>query len=74
MLVDEDFINYVMNPTRKLTDSWENYFRLHPDQIPLAEEARQILFGVVENKTLPAQEALELKARIFEKCGLTVSN
>ncbi len=71
ILVNDDFINYVMNPTISLTKSWNDFFIKHPEQIPVANEARLILLGRLNKKTLPVHDSLELKASIFEKCGLT---
>jgi len=71
ILVNDDFINYVLSPTDSLIETWDNYFRMNPEQIPIAYEARQILLGKLNNKSLPYNESIELKTRIFEKCGLS---
>ena len=71
ILVNDDFINYVLNPTISLNEMWENYFRMHPEQIPMANQARLILLGRLNKKTLPFNEMIEMKSRIFEKCGLS---
>lgn len=70
LLVNDDFINYVVNPNLILNEMWDDFFCVHPDLIPIAEEAKSILlgeFGVIE---MPAEETRELEARIFERCGL----
>jgi len=69
-LVNDDFISYVMNPTSSLTEKWMDYFRKHRSQIPISNEARNILLGYVDKKLFPNHEALELKARIFQECDL----
>jgi len=74
ILVNDEFINYVMNPTISLIEKWEDLFRMHPEQIPIANEARLILLSRLNKKTLPHHEVLELKARIFEKCGISSLN
>lgn len=70
ILVDEDFINYVINPTSSLTERWTNYFKKNPDYIQAANQARKILLGESEFITLSDFEAKELEIEIFEKCGL----
>ena len=74
ILVNEDFINYVFNPTYSLTTKWDRFFRSHPEQISVANEARLILLGRKEKKVLPVNESLALKSRILEKCGFTQLN
>ncbi len=68
-LVNDDFINYVINPSLSLIELWEEFFRNHPEQIEIANEARQILLGQKDYVILPTHEANDLKFRIFEKCG-----
>ena len=74
ILINEDFINYVFNPTHLLIERWDVFFKTHPDKIPIANEARLILLGRQNKMILPVNESLELKARIFEKCGLIPIN
>jgi hypothetical protein len=71
ILVNDDFINYVINPTNLLTEMWEDFFRIHPDQISIANEASRILLGKNNDKLFPDHEVKELKSRIFEKCGIS---
>jgi len=46
LLVNDDFINYVVNPNLILKEMWDDFFSAHPDLIPVAEEAKAILLGV----------------------------
>lgn len=71
ILVNDDFINYVLNPNLILTEMWEDYFSTHPEDIPLADEAKKILLGELNPTELSADEACILETRILEKCGLS---
>lgn len=70
ILVDDDFIHYVLNPTEQLTQKWNNYFETHPDQLPIANEAIKILTGEKQNHQLSTLEMKEMEMEILEKCGL----
>lgn len=70
LLVNDDFINYVVNPNLILKEMWDDFFCMHPDLIPVAEEAKSILLGEFDTAGMPVGEAQELEARILEKCGL----
>jgi len=50
---------------------WEDYFSTHPEDIPLADEAKKILLGELNPTELSADEACILETRILEKCGLS---
>lgn len=69
LLVDDNFINYIMNPTRSLTEKWTNYFKENPDSIQAANQAKKILLGESEKIFLTDFEAKELESQIIEKCG-----
>jgi len=73
LLVNDDFINYVVNPNLILKEMWDDFFSVHPDLIPAAEEARTILLGEFGYIEMPAGETQELEVRIFEKCGLPIA-
>ena len=73
LLVNDDFINYVVNPNLILKEMWDDFFGLHPDLIAVANEAKMILLGEMDFKEMPANEAHELEMGIFEKCGLSVA-
>jgi len=73
LLVNDDFINYVINPTLTLKEMWEAYFHEHPEMISAASEAKSILLGENEMLELPVTEARIIENRIFERCGLSVA-
>jgi len=73
LLVNDDFINYVINPNLILNEMWDDFFGLHPDLISVANQAKMILLGELDFKELPAVEVHELELCIFEKCGLSVA-
>jgi hypothetical protein len=75
LLVNDDFINYVINPNLILKEMWDDFFSLHPDLIPAAKEAKQILSDKSNDVySIPPFEMKELEIRIFEKCGLNTLN
>ena len=70
LLVNDDFINLVINPNLILVEMWEEFFDAHPDMIPVAEEAKAILLGQIISNPIPKQVQQELEVAIFQKCGL----
>lgn len=70
-LVNDDFINYVICPTNMLRGLWESYFHLHPELMPAADKARQILLGESDLVEIPPQDILEMKRNIFNECNLS---
>ena len=70
ILVNDDFINYVLNPDLILKERWENHFIIHPDDLPLVHKARQILLGESNPTELSQEEALTMEHNLFKKCGL----
>jgi hypothetical protein len=72
ILVNDDFVNHILNPNLILTEMWEDYFSTHPEDIPLAEEAKKILLGELNPTELSAEEAFNLETRILGQCGLSV--
>lgn len=72
ILVNDDFINYILNPNLILTEMWEDYFSTHPEDIPLADEAKKILLGELNPTELSAEDACNLETRILGQCGLTI--
>ena len=70
LLVNDDFINYVLNPNLILNEMWEDYMSAHPEDIPVLNEAKCILLGGNELVELTPEEVSELKHTIFDKCGL----
>ena len=73
LLVNDDFINYVINPNLILEEMWDDFFSLHPDLIPIADEAKMILLGEMDFKEMPSNEVHSLEISIFEQCGLSVA-
>jgi len=71
ILVNDDFINYVLNPDLILKERWEDYLIAHPEDIPLVTQARQILLGESDPKELTPEEAFDLEQRILNRCDLT---
>ena len=71
-LVNDDFINYVLNPNLILKEMWEDFINSHPEDNSLLDEARRILLGETELIELQKEDSIEMKCSIFEKCGLTL--
>jgi len=71
ILVNDDFINYILNPNLILNEMWENHFNIHPEDISFVNDARHILHGESDPTELSAEEAFSLEKSIFEKCSLT---
>ena len=74
LLMNDEFIHYVIDPTPSFNEKWNDYFCENPELIPASKIASQIILGKFDQKTLPIQENLEIKSRIFEKCGLCSLN
>jgi len=72
LLVNDDFINSVLNPNLILKELWDDYSCTHPEDIPLLNEARRILLGETELKELAKEDSFQLECSIFKKCGLTM--
>ena len=71
-LVNDDFINYILNPNLILKELWEDYSRTHPEDIPILHQAAQILLGDLQQKSLTEEDSNNLKRTIFEKCSLSM--
>lgn len=74
MLVNDDFINYVLNPNLILKEMWDDFFGSNPEMIPVANEAKMILLGEAESNKLASFEVWDLENSIFEQCGLSLAN
>jgi len=72
LLVNDDFINYVINPNLILVEMWDEFFDAHPAMIPVAEEAKAILQGQTTSDPISPQAQEELEASILKKCGLHI--
>lgn len=69
-LVNDDFINYVLNPNLILQEMWEEYISTHPKDIPAFKEAIQILLGELKPEALTNEEVSHMEHIIFKKCGV----
>lgn len=69
-LVNDDFINSVLNPNLIIKELWEDYSNSHPQDVPLLNEARQILLGETRLEVLSKEDSLNLEYSILKKCGL----
>ena len=67
ILVNDDFINYVLNPNLIVKEMWGDYLSTHPEDIPLVNEARQILLGELDSEELTAEEASRMEYNILKK-------
>lgn len=74
ILVDDDFIHYVLNPNDQLTRKWESYFEAHPDQLSIANQAIKILTGGNQCNKLSTFQIKEMEMEILEKCGFSNYN
>ena len=72
LLVNDDFINYVINPNLILMEMWTEYFDLHPDMVTVAEEAKKILLGETITNALSPTEQQDLETSLFKRCGLNL--
>ncbi len=72
-LVNDDFINYVLNPNLILKELWENYSISHPEDIPLLDEARRVLLGQTMLIELPMNDSINLEKDILKRCGLSIN-
>ena len=71
-LVNDDFINYVLNSNLILKEMWEDYMSTHPEDIAVLNEATNILLGVNEALVLTTNEASDLEYSILKKCGIAI--
>lgn len=74
ILVNDDFIHYVLEPTESLTQQWNRYFELHPNELPLLDVARNILTGKELTNQLSPFEIKELENEILQNCLVTGCN
>ncbi len=74
-LMNDDFIEYVVHPTRQLVDKWSDYFKRNPSFNSYAQSARTILKGEVQQiDNITEKEIIELKKRIIANCCISISN
>ena len=70
ILVDDDFINYALDPTASLNTKWRIYFESHPEQLPIAHIAKKIITGENKSCELTSFEMKELELEIMGSCGV----
>ncbi len=74
-LTNDDFIAYIVHPTRQLAEQWSNFFKKNPSLNIYAQKARSIISGELQNnENLNEGELIELKKRIIENCSISISN
>jgi hypothetical protein len=73
LLVNDDFINYVLNPTLVLDEMWDEFFASHPEMIAVADEAKSVLLGETIQNRMSTNEMQDLENRILAQCGLSVA-
>lgn len=73
ILLDDEFINYIFDPTPELREKWEIFFSLHPEMLYIAEKAKSIL-NDGSHMQLSAEEVAEIEKNILSACGLTQAN
>lgn len=65
-LMDEGFIDYALGVAPELVSQWEAYFRVHPEDIIDAEEAKAVLLAPADvDCGLLKDECAMLKDRII---------
>lgn len=73
-LINDDFIKYVTNPDLKLEIQWDVFFKKHPNLIPIANQARDIIIGNSETYKISESELIQLKEKILQECGILSMN
>lgn len=73
-LINDDFILYVIDPASNLCGKWDNFFSLHPDQLPFANEAKLILEGKTNPINIKTEDFDEMKTEIFKVCDVYSNN
>lgn len=68
LLVNDDFINYVMDPNLILKEMWNDFFYENPEYIEAANKAKSILLGVNPDSSLSPFEISDMERSIFNKC------
>ena len=74
ILVDEEFIHYVNEPTAVLIHKWEHYMEQHPEHIPTINVPRGIISGENITTKMTDQEKSELESQIIHRCCIGCCN
>jgi len=64
-LTDDGFICFVFEQTFSLKEYWNDYFKLNPNKMSLAKEAKHILLNEVDVPGISSIEKEELKGKIL---------
>lgn len=64
-LLNDDFINYVVNPSLVLDEMWDEYFQEHSDMIATADNAKDILLGSTITHQINVEDADLLLGNVF---------
>lgn len=64
-LLNDDFINYVVNPSLVLDEMWDEYFQEHPDMIATADNAKDILLGSTITHQINVEDADLILGNVF---------
>lgn len=64
-LTDDGFICFVFEQTSSLKEYWNDYFKLNPNKVSLAKEAKHLLLEEIDAPGITPTEKEELKGRIF---------
>lgn len=74
ILIDEDFIHYVTEPTAQLNQKWERYIENHPEHTATLSLAKAIISGQDDTFQLSTSERKKLELDIVEACGINHFN
>lgn len=73
-LVNDEFIQYVVDQNAAMNGKWNDFFSIHPEQLPFANKAKLILEGKLEPVIPDETEIFEMKRLIFKSCNLYNNN
>ncbi|WP_321480040.1 hypothetical protein [uncultured Bacteroides sp.] len=65
-LTDDDFILAIVSNDQNKIEKLEEFIKLHPQEIEVIEQAKDILLGRSETSTMPDGEKLALKQGILK--------
>lgn len=65
-LLNDDFIHYVVNPSLVLNEMWDEFFEEHPEMIPVANNAKDILLGRTITHPISAADSESILGNILK--------
>lgn len=65
-LTDDDFILAIVSNDQNKIEKLEEFIKLHPQEIEVIEQAKDILLGRSETSTMPDGEKFALKQGILK--------